>query len=271
MAKTYIQKTYIHKPLMAAIFSVVLAGGLHAAPEARAAGQVDLSFPYAGVAYSQVSDYRSVARAAANVYVKVTVRTPQRAGAGAGRAIPGRNRTVSGASGVILDSSGYVATAAHIARSTALEAELETAAGDKLPASIVHVDKSRDIALLKVEGRAPFATLAPARGVRAGTPVLALGTPGNRRGVVTAGHVVNPRMDRGIRYGDYGNPSPLLLNMHVEPGHSGGPVVDADGRLVGMVIGFDLRRDDNGELVTTGATYAAPFEDLMKLMDLAKF
>jgi len=251
------------------IFSAALLSRyLGAAGAPAAGGTTGLLFPYDNIAYARMDGYREVASAAAPFYVKVTIREP--APARTGRTTPARNRIVSGASGVVLDSAGYVATAAHIARSTTLEAVVQTIDGRELPARIIHVDNERDLAVLKIPADAASFTAPATAAARAGAPVLAVGTPDNEPGVVTVGRVVKPRLDTGIRYGDYGNPSPLLLDMHVEPGHSGGPVVNGQGHLVGMVIGFDMRRNKDGELVSTGSTYAVPAGDLTELVNLLK-
>jgi len=183
---------------------------------------------------------------------------------GTGREDDSTLRTVNGASGIIVDSAGYVATAAHIAGSTDLMARVTTFDGREHPARIVHVDARREMALLKIRSHGTrFPATEPGPAVHAGQTVFAIGTPGNRSGAVTAGRVTQPRLDRRIRYGRFGFQGALELAMTVEPGHSGGPVFDAGGKLLGMIVAFDLKRTGSGRMVTTGTAYAIPAPDVL--------
>lgn len=245
-----------------AVFIFCLIAGIEGAWTQERTG---LRFPYDELVYSTMADYEAVARSAARIYVKVTIRA--KAPPRTGRSTHTGNRIISGASGTIMDASGYVVTAAHIAGSTDLEARVQTLDGREYPARIVRVDAGRDVALLKIDGdTVQFPTAEAADELRVDQPVLAIGTPGNKPGVVSVGRVVQPLMHKRVSYGDYGFTNPLLLEMRVEPGHSGGPVVDAKGRLAGMIVGFDLRRNTDGEYVATGAAYAVPVKDLRDLV-----
>lgn len=234
------------------------------AGQPREPGPVDLRFSSSALAYPRVDDFRAVARSAARVYVKVVVVSS--AATVPERGHDSKHRAVSGASGIIVDPAGYVVTAAHIARSTELEARITTLDGREHAARVIHVDAGRDLALLKIQGNENrFPTIARAPGVRRGQPVFAIGTPGNRPGAVTVGHVSRPRLGRSIGYGAFGFREPMQLALHVEPGHSGGPVFDLEGVLVGMVIAFDLG-NDSGQLVNTGIAYAVPARDLAEFL-----
>jgi len=129
----------------------------------------------------------------------------------------------------------------------------------------VRVEANRELALLKIlDHPGPFPAAQPAAGLQAGQPVLAIGTPGNRPGSVTIGRVALPVLEKSFRYGDFGFERAIELRLDIEPGHSGGPVFDSDGLLVGMIVGFDLREMDSGEYTNTGTAYALPAADLMR-------
>lgn len=248
--------------LLAVLVLSCVAPGCAGQP--RAPGPVDLRFSGNALPASGVDDYRAVARSAARVYVKVVVVSS--AATVPERGHDSKQRVVSGASGIIVDPAGYVVTAAHIARSTELEARITTLDGREHGARVIHVDADRDMALLKVQGSGNrFPTIERAPGVRRGQPVFAIGTPGNRPGAVTVGHVARPRLARRIGYGAFGFREPMQLAMHVDPGHSGGPVFDLEGALVGMIIAFDLS-DDSGQLFNTGIAYAVPAGDLAEFV-----
>jgi S1-C subfamily serine protease len=102
------------------------------------------------------------------------------------------------------------------------------AAGDH-PATLAGQDGASDLAVLKVEG-----LTAPAGprggGLRPGSIVLALGRPGDLR--ASAGHVVSTSSrQHGWRGGLEGL---ILSDAHLYEGFSGGPLLDAEGRVVGL-------------------------------------
>lgn len=221
-----------------------------------------LRFPDTEWPASPAADYRLAAKSAAHAYVKIVVV------ADSSRQRDRRNdstpRTVNGASGIIVHPAGYVVTAAHIAGSTDLSARVTTVGGRELPAQVVHVDAGREMALLKIaDSGTRFPAAEPGSVTRAGQPVFAIGTPDNRPGAVTIGRVTQPRLERRVRYGEFDLQGTLELAMTVAPGHSGGPVFDAEGTLVGMIVAFDLKRTESGRMATTGTAYAIPTPEIM--------
>lgn len=255
---------YHTKPTTALLILMVSAGIVTAcAGPSHDSNVVHLRFPDSEQSYSRIDHHRSVARSASRAYVKIVItsKAPKRGEPGYEPAL----RVVNGASGIIVDPAGYVVTAAHIAKSTAFEARVTTIDGLEYAARIVHVDAGREMALLKIPGEGNrFHAAEPAAGARRDQPVFAIGTPGNRPGAVTTGHVVRPRRERRIGYGDFAFRGPMELAMRVAPGHSGGPVFDAEGSLVGMIIAFDLRSTASGDYVNTGAAYVIPAGDVME-------
>ncbi|MDZ7839921.1 MAG: trypsin-like peptidase domain-containing protein [Gammaproteobacteria bacterium] len=231
-------------------------------------GPVQLRFAQSASPHFDMEILRVTAESASRSYVKLVVMNVVM-----NQASPRRNRghepgpeIITGASGVIVDPAGYVVTAAHIAKSTSLEARVTTVDGRVYPARILKVDAERELALLQIEGTGTrFAAVRPASGARRNQPVFAIGTPGNRPGAVSVGHVTDPALGRRVGYGEYGFQGPIQLALRVEPGHSGGPVFDMDGELVGMIFAFDLENRD-GEYVNTGAAYAIPARDVMRFI-----
>lgn len=259
-----ITKPFRRKPAAVPAILAVLAGMATAcAGPSLEPKPVQLRFPGTEQTASGCDGYRLVARSAARAYVKVVIIS--NASAVRERGYGQAPRIVSGASGIIVDPSGYVVTAAHIARNTALEARVTTIDGHIHSARIVHVAADRELALLKISGAGSRLFAAePAAGVRRGQPVFAVGTPGNRPGAVAFGHVVQPRLDRRIGYDGFGFYSPMELSLRVDPGHSGGPVFDAEGALLGMIVAFDLRSSAPGEYTNTGVAYAIPAREVMR-------
>ena len=212
---------------------------------------VTLTYPYRIEHGARFDRHKRLAQLVAGAYVRVLVYAES---ADEGIAI------VNGASGVIVDGRGYLVTPAHIAKKARFKAKVTTMDGRERPATIVHIAPERELALLKID---PFpgmeaARLAPSESVGAGRRVVSIGTPNNRKGVVTVGVVANPRRGLRIEYGEYGYDNAIELRMEVEPGHSGGPVFDTEGRLIGMVASFGLGDTQRVPYVSTMIAYAVP-------------
>lgn len=230
---------------------VVAAGcaGGQPAPE-----PIQLSYLEAPAPFSWPGDYRRLAEKASGAYVRVVIY-----GETEDEGMPAV-AAVNGASGTIVDPRGYVISAAHVVQHTRFHAKVTTTDGQVREGSILHVDPARELALLKI---APFPGMAVApvgrRGLlRVGQMVLAIGAPGNRPGVVSPGRVANPRRAERIDYDAYGFNDAVELDMVVEPGHSGGPLFDAEGRLVGIIAGFGLGDTRRVPYISTRVGYAVP-------------
>jgi S1-C subfamily serine protease len=232
----------------------LLALALAGCAEAAAPEPVVLSYPGLVRGSLLFDGARRLAEQVSGVYVRVLV-----CGATEDEGMPG-SAVVSGASGAIVDPRGYIVTSAHVARQTGFAARITTLDGAVRPGRIVHVDPGRELALLKI---APFAgmqsaAIADSRRLRAGQPVLAIGTPDNRKGVVSPGRVTDPRRRERIEFGEFGFDHAIELHMEVEPGHSGGPLFDAEGGLVGIIAGFGLGDTGRVPYVPTRVAYAVP-------------
>lgn len=146
-------------------------------------------------------------------------------------------------SGVIVDASGYVVTNAHVVqgarrievvRSPRPEGpggSILRPAGRPLPARLVGLDRETDLAVLKIEaeGLVPLA-FADDADLRQGQIVLAFGSPLGLDNSVTLG--VLSALGRQLRPDD-----PMIYlqtDAPINPGSSGGPLVDVEGRLLGI-------------------------------------
>lgn len=104
--------------------------------------------------------------------------------------------------------------------------------GRDLPAQLLAIDAENDLAALAVDvDNLPVITPGNSRNLRPGQWVVALGHPWGVRGALTAGVVIGsgpdlPEMVPGREW--------LALDLHLRPGHSGGPLVDTTGRLMGI-------------------------------------
>jgi S1-C subfamily serine protease len=143
-------------------------------------------------------------------------------------------------SGVAIRADGYLATAAHVVdRATAVAVHL--ADGRVLAGETVAVDRATDIAVLKVTAELPVLETAPAPAP--GDPVCAVANPFGVGLSVSCG-VVSAIGRAGMGF----NPIEdfIQTDAAVNPGASGGALVDAEGRLVGMISAIFTRDADAG-------------------------
>ena len=147
-------------------------------------------------------------------------------------------RDIPEGSGIAIAEGGYIATALHVVeRATRVRVRLSS--GRVLPARIVGGDPATDIAVLKVEEALPVLPLAPEPAL--GSPVCAVGNAFGLDLSLTCG-VISALHRSGTGF----NPIEdfVQTDAAVNPGASGGALVDNDGRLVGMISAiFTLQSD----------------------------
>lgn len=140
---------------------------------------------------------------------------------------------VTGYSGFVVSPDGYVVTSAtnvENARTVALRID-----GERWPAEIIDVDPFTDVALLKVVGDAPLFTpakFADSDSLRPGMPVLAVGYPLGESQAASMG-VVSALRDYFLPSG-YLIPSMIQTDAHNYSFNRGGPLIDMDGRVIGL-------------------------------------
>lgn len=118
------------------------------------------------------------------------------------------------------------------------EVELQTQDGTVLRGTVLGSDVQTDLALLRIEGPLPALSFAPAdEGMRVGDPVLTVGNPFGLGHSLAVGVLSGaPRQISGE--GDQPSVGLLQLSLATNPGNSGGPVLDGQGRLVGVLSGI---------------------------------
>lgn len=134
--------------------------------------------------------------------------------------------------GVIWDKSGNIATNSHVV-GRAARIEVTLPSGENVSAKVVGHDRLSDIAVLSIEGFQ--GTLTPIeRGnsdnLSAGQFVLALANPFGESVSVCSGIITNPRGRIGGPWTD----NLIITDARLNRGYSGGPLVDASGRMIGM-------------------------------------
>ncbi len=133
--------------------------------------------------------------------------------------------------GTIGSVDGLVLTNAHVVQHHRMQVVLQD--GRRLEAQVEAFDPRLDLAALRVSAHdLPAIRLGSSGQLRAGELVLAVGNPWGVEGGATLGIVI------GIGADLPENPQPwrelIAVSLHLRPGHSGGPLVDAHGNLVGI-------------------------------------
>jgi S1-C subfamily serine protease len=137
-------------------------------------------------------------------------------------------------SGVIYTSNGYIITNYHVVKDAA-EITVTTSDRRSFTASLVGADPKSDLAVLKIEAAGlPFLQLADSDVAEPGEWVLAVGSPLGLISTVTAGIISAKGRNISLFPDLDAIESFLQTDAAVNPGNSGGPLVTADGKLLGI-------------------------------------
>ena len=136
-------------------------------------------------------------------------------------------------SGFLVTPDGYALTNSHVAGGRQKLRGI-TADGDTLDAAVVGDDPATDLALLRLAARdLPFAELGDSEGLQVGQLVIAMGNPLGFQSTVSTG--VISALGRAMR-GDSGRRIDNIVQhtAPLNPGNSGGPLLDSRGRVMGI-------------------------------------
>ncbi|MCB8982235.1 MAG: trypsin-like peptidase domain-containing protein [Ardenticatenaceae bacterium] len=140
------------------------------------------------------------------------------------------NGHLGSGAGTIWHADGLILTNAHVVQRHAPQVLL--ADGRSFPSRLLAYDESLDLAALSIAAHnLPTMELGSSRRLRAGDWVIAIGHPWGVVGAASAGTVIDVGVPLELpRY-----PGDLIqVGLQLRPGHSGGPMVDGNGRLVGI-------------------------------------
>ena len=135
-----------------------------------------------------------------------------------------------GGAGAVLHPEGLIVTNAHVVGRRAPRVTLWD--GRTLPGRLLAVDEAADLAAVSVDvADTPVLPLADGRDIRPGEWVTALGHPWGVVGAATAGMIID--VGRPVEQLPYAGPL-IQVGLHLRPGHSGGPMVNSRGEVVGI-------------------------------------
>jgi len=173
-------------------------------------------------------------------------------------------------SGVIISSDGYIITNNHVIKNAT---DIEVTLNNKkvYKATMIGTDSTNDIALLKVDAEnLPYIIFGDSNGVKVGEWVLAVGNPYNLTSTVTAG-IISAK-GRDLEGNGNITDSFIQTDAAVNPGNSGGALVNTRGELVGINTAISSR---TGSFI--GYSFAVPsniakkvVEDLMEFGNVQK-
>lgn len=173
---------------------------------------------------------------------------------------PRKYQQIGTGSGVIISSDGYIVTNNHVIDG-ATDLEITLNNRKKYKAKLIGTDAKNDIALLKIEAneQLPYIPFSNSDSINIGEWVLAVGNPYNLTSTVTAG-IVSAK-GRDLR-GNSATDSFIQTDAAVNPGNSGGALVNTRGELVGINTAITSK---TGSYV--GYSFAVPSNIAKKIID----
>jgi S1-C subfamily serine protease len=186
---------------------------------------------------------------------------------GAATADEGPSRTYGGTCFAI-DAAGTIVTARHVIEG-ARSIRVRFGASEPVSATLLHSSEATDVAVLRVPVvTADFLPLGPAHAARLGLPVFTIGFP------ATGWLGTSPKFTDGAisaLSGPNNEAAFLQTSVAVQPGNSGGPLVDDQGRVVGVMISRadDLAFFKNVGVIPQNINFATKSENLLTVLDAA--
>jgi S1-C subfamily serine protease len=197
----------------------------------------------------------------------VTAQIVQRTSSPFDFGIPQEQQGTATGSGFVLDKDGTIATNAHVVDG-ATKVSVRFGDGAAHTAKVLGVDKSTDLALLKIDPQGvnlqPLA-LGSSHGLQVGDPTIAIGNPFGLDRTLTTGVV--SALQRQIKAPNgFTIDNVIQTDAAINPGNSGGPLLDATGRVIGINSQIETGSGGNGNV---GIGFAIPIDTIkQKLNDL---
>ena len=195
---------------------------------------------------------------AADVYERLRPAVVEITSTASGRSPTGPPTEGTG-SGIVIDEDGSILTNNHVV-ATADSLEVRFADGSVTSAQLVGRDPGNDLAIIQTDVSGLALTVAPLGDsdvLRVGEPVLAIGNPFNLEGTLTQGIV--SALGRTFATGGGTRPirNMIQTDAPVNPGNSGGPLLNCRGEVIGINT---LLENPTGDNVNVGIAFAVPID-----------
>lgn len=165
-------------------------------------------------------------------------------------------------SGFVFDKEGHILTNAHVVDGAQGPISVSFSNNEKVEAKVVGVDNATDVAVLKVDVPASALTVIPlgsSANLEVGAPVVAIGNPFGQDRTVTSGII--SAMARQIQAPNgFAINGAIQTDAAINHGNSGGPLLDMNGRVIGINSQIDTGGTGDGNV---GIGFAVPV-DLVK-------
>ncbi len=276
--KNYLQDINMKRGILIALLSAAV-GGLtaYAVVNAMTKNQVPVmqsidgsQFRTVNLSHENWPDFTYAAESAVDavVYVKVTSTQtqPQAPNSifdyffGFPQGSPQQREKVGSGSGVIIREDGYIVTNNHVIDG-ASKIEVTLNNNQTYPATLVGTDPATDVALLKIDATGlPIIPFGDSDKLRLGEWVIAIGSPYDLRSTITAGIVSAKGRSMPNYTGEFKVESFIQTDAAVNPGNSGGALVDRAGNLVGINTAIYSQTGSY-----TGYSFAVPVNIVKKI------
>ena len=176
-------------------------------------------------------------------------------------------------SGIVYNSDGYIVTNAHVV-GTETKVEVDFSDGTKVYGNVVGTDQNADLAAIKVTVPASElhpVTLGDSSALKIGETVSAIGDPLLLTGSMTTGIVsaVGRRLPGNVQAGTSGSfyttGDIIQTDALVNPGNSGGPLIDLNGQVVGIVWAQAIN-NSSGVAAASGIGYAISINTVKRVV-----
>ncbi|MDP4823509.1 MAG: serine protease [Aestuariivirgaceae bacterium] len=186
---------------------------------------------------------KPVIRKSGSAYLTVVVSEPLKMASLRNSAL--NYEALTAGSGFLIDADRAI-TAGHVALRDALKVEARGPDGRIYNGKVIAIRPQNDIAMLQLRKFSAGTPVKPATEVclKQGDPVFSLGKPHAMGDTARLGTVDTMSFGQKVTYQGFGYPDAMVLKMATRKGESGGPVFNAEGELVGMIV--STLSDQNG-------------------------
>jgi len=185
----------------------------------------------------------------------------------------GYQQATSAGTGIVLTSSGEVLTNNHVIEGATSIQVTDVGNGRTYTATVVGYDASHDVAVLQLQGASGLTTasLGDSSSVRVGDTVVALGNAGGKGGTPSVATGTVTALDQSITASDeLSGVSEQLTgliqtNADIQPGDSGGSLVNAYGQVIGMDTAASSGYQFQSQSSSAEQAYAIPIDEAVSI------